>query len=78
MLRGNSYKINQALRGYHCIINPAIKETHDRGRARIAVPEGMNTYFPNDPRTANFDDTELIETFAHIKRVIETNDCLLW
>ena len=108
VLRGNSYKINQALKGYHCIINPAIKETHDKGRARngmfIAVPDCMksrdnnvspgfwrvqaitiksssstllliNTYFPNDPRTANFDDSELMETFAHIKRVIETNEC---
>ena len=107
VLRGNSYRINQTLPGYHCIIKPAIKETHDKGRARngmfIAIPEVLkscvnnvspefwrvqavtiksssstllliNSYFPNDPKTANFDDEELIETFAHIKRVIEVND----
>ena len=107
LLRGNSYKINQALKGYYCIINPAIKETHDRGRARngmfIAVPEIMksqvnnvspgfwrlqaitiksssstllliNSYFPNDPKTVNFDDQELLETFRQIKKVIESND----
>ena len=34
ILRGNSYKINQSLPGFYCIINPAIKETHDKGRAK--------------------------------------------
>ena len=45
ILRGNSYKINQSLPGFYCIINPAIKETHDKGRAKngmfIAVPSSM-------------------------------------
>ena len=43
VLRGNSYKINQSFPNYHCIIKPAMKETHDKGRARngmfIAIPE---------------------------------------
>ena len=34
----------------------------------------INSYFPNDPRTANFADEALIETFTHIKRVIDNND----
>ena len=37
VLRGNSYRINQALPGYHCMIKPAIKETHDKGRAKNSM-----------------------------------------
>ena len=51
VLRGNSYKINQTLPGYHCIINPAIKVTHDKGRARngmfIAIPEVLKSCVNN-------------------------------
>ena len=47
ILRGNSYKISQALPGFHLIINPAIKETHDKGRAKngmfIAVPSSIKS-----------------------------------
>ena len=107
VLHGNSYKINQTFPDFHCIIKPAIKDTHDKGRAKngmfIAIPEtlkscvndvspafwriqavtiksassillSINSYFPNDPRTANFDDEALIETFDNIKRVIDSNE----
>ena len=47
ILRGNSFKINQALPGFYILINPAIKETHDRGRAKngmfIAVPSSIKS-----------------------------------
>ena len=43
ILRGNSYKINQSLPGFYCLINPAIKETHDKGRAK----NGMFIALPN-------------------------------
>ena len=47
ILRGNSYKINQSLPGFYCLINPAVKETHDKGRAKngmfIAVPNSMKS-----------------------------------
>ena len=40
----------------------------------------INSYFPTDPRRDNFDETELIETLAHIKEVISKNDFddILW
>ena len=45
VLRGNRYKINQSLPGFHCIINPAVKVSHDKGRAKngmfIAVPDSF-------------------------------------
>ena len=48
ILRGNSYKISQALSNSHLIIKPAVKDSHSRGRARgglfIAVPD----YFKNN------------------------------
>ena len=34
----------------------------------------LNSYFPTDPQTQNFDDTELREVIAAIKSVIENND----
>ena len=43
VLKGNSYRISQALPGFHCIVNPAIKDVLDRGRPCngifIAVPD---------------------------------------
>ena len=43
ILRGNSYKISRSIPGFQFIINPAVKETQDKGRARngmfIAFPE---------------------------------------
>ena len=47
LLRSSSYKINQALPDSHVIINPAIKEVHDRGSPKggmfIAVPENFKS-----------------------------------
>ena len=34
----------------------------------------LNSYFPTDPQTPNFDDSELRETLAAIKKVIENNE----
>ena len=43
ILRGNSYKINQALPGFYPIIKPAVKNVLDKGRPRngmfVAVPD---------------------------------------
>ena len=43
VLRGNSYKLRQALPNSHLIINPAEKASHQKGRAKggmfIAVPD---------------------------------------
>ena len=43
ILRGNSYKINQALPDYFAIIKPAVKKALDKGRPRngmfVAVPD---------------------------------------
>ena len=43
LLKGSCYKINQAIDGFHCFINPAVKQSHDKGRPKngmfIAVPE---------------------------------------
>ena len=45
ILKGNSYKISQSIPGFHFIINPAVKETQDKGRAKngmfIAFPESI-------------------------------------
>ena len=40
----------------------------------------LNTYFPTDPQIRTFDDSELRETLAAIKSVIEDNehDHILW
>ena len=47
ILRGNSYKISQALPSSYLVVKPAIKETHTKGRGKgglfIAVPD----YFKN-------------------------------
>ena len=43
ILKGNSYKINQVLPGFHLFIKPAVKKNMDKGRAKngmfIAVPD---------------------------------------
>ena len=40
----------------------------------------LNTYFPTDPQTQNFDDTDLRETIAAIKAILDNNehDEVLW
>ena len=43
ILRDNSYKITNALHDYQILINPAIKNTHDRGRPK----NGMFIAFPD-------------------------------
>ena len=47
ILRGNSYRINQSIPGFYFLINPAIKETHDKGRGKngmfIAVPSSIKS-----------------------------------
>ena len=35
----------------------------------------INTYFPCDPRTINFDDTELLTLLSSIQNVTETSGC---
>ena len=43
ILRDNSYKITNVLPGYQVLINPAVKNSHDKGRPKngmfIAIPE---------------------------------------
>ena len=43
ILRDNSYKLVQALPGFHLVINPAVKITQDTGRPK----NGMFIAFPN-------------------------------
>ena len=40
----------------------------------------INSYFPVDPKTQNFDDSELLETLNHIRNVLNINDFnhVLW
>ena len=40
----------------------------------------INTYFPTDPRRANCDETDLLETIGHINDVVRKNDFddILW
>ena len=106
LLRSSSYKINRTFPNHHCFINPAVKISHDKGRARngmfIAVPNSMvnsvsdvspghwriqaitisspvsttlliNSYFPVDPKTNNFDEAELQETLQAVSHVLEEN-----
>jgi hypothetical protein len=53
ILRGNSYKISQALPNSHIVVKPAVKDSHTRGRPRgglfIAVPD----YFKNNIQDAS-------------------------
>ena len=107
LLRSSSYKISRSFPNHHCIIKPAIKLNHDKGRARngmfIAVPRSLkscvhdispsswrlqaitislasstilliNSYFPTDPKTNNFDDDGLNETLEAIRSVLEKHN----
>ena len=51
ILRGNSYKISQALPGSYIVVKPAIKETHTKGRGKgglfIAVPDNFKNSVQN-------------------------------
>ena len=40
----------------------------------------INTYFPTDPKTSNFDETELLSTLSNVKQIIDVNtfDQILW
>ena len=40
----------------------------------------INSYVPVDPKTRNFDDSELLETLNHIRNVLNGNECnhILW
>ena len=40
----------------------------------------INSYFPTDPQRENLDESDLLETLGHIKKVIENNFCdtILW
>jgi exonuclease III len=113
ILRANSYRINNALTGFHTIIKPAVKNDFNYGRPKngmfIAVPDMfkniiedvspnfwrlqaviicctnfklllINSYFPVDPKTMNFDESELLETLNHIRNVMNMNkfDHVLW
>ena len=107
LLRNSSYKITRTFPNHHCIINPAVKSNHDKGRAKngmfIAVPNSLinlvndvspghwrvqavtvsvssssillvNSYFPTDPKTNDFNDDDLRETLQVISNVIEKNE----
>ena len=40
----------------------------------------INSYFPNDPLTINYDDQELIDTLLEIENILDTSnfeDCIL-
>ena len=107
LLKANCYKIKQALPGYLTIINPAKKDTHDKGRPKggmfMAVPDAIknlvvdispgfwrtqaiilkmnssriliiNSYFPTDPGTIAFNDSDLLETLETIRKIINNND----
>ena len=47
LLKANTYKIYQALQGFHCFVNPAVKNSHDKGRPQgglfIAVPDKLKS-----------------------------------
>ena len=46
---------------------------------KFSLPRGgilvINAYFPCDPRTDNFDDTELISLLADMKSLINQSQC---
>ena len=46
-MRENSYKLTQALPGFQLVINPAVKNGHDKGRPKngmfIAIPESIKS-----------------------------------
>ena len=45
LLRGSSHKISCTFPAHHCIIKPAVKSSHDKGRGKngmfIAVPNSL-------------------------------------
>ena len=43
LLKANRYKINQTLKNFHILFNPAVKNAHDKGRAK----NGMFMAIPN-------------------------------
>ena len=47
---------------------------------KFGLPSGdilvINSYFPCDPRTDNFDDTELVNLLADLRSTIEQSECL--
>ena len=51
--------------------------TVDCSSSRIII---INSYFPVDPRTKTFNDSELLETLQHIRNILETNvfNHILW
>ena len=106
LLRGSSYKINRTFPAHHCIINPATKSSHDKGRPRngmfVAVPNSfknqvedvspghwriqaltislssstillINSYFPTDPKTDNFNEDDLSDTLNVITSILDKN-----
>ena len=42
-----------------------------KDESRILI---INSYFPSDPRTIEFDDSELIDTLSEIRNIIENNN----
>ena len=48
LLKSSSYKISRTFENHHCIIKPAIKSNHDKGRARngmfIAIPQSLKSH----------------------------------
>ena len=48
ILRENSYKLTQALPDFQFLINPAVKNSHDKGRPKngmfIAFPRNIESY----------------------------------
>ena len=105
LLKGNSYKVSQCLKGARIIFKQATKESLD-GRPKngmfIAVPGDLkayvtdvsphhariqaivlsmktkiliiNSYFPTDPKTTEFDTTELLSTLSSIESVMNENE----
>ena len=67
IINSNSYRINNALPGFHTVIKPAVKNNFDNGRPS----NGMFIAVPN--KNQNFDDSELLETLNHIRT--STNVC---
>ena len=47
LLRSNSYKIFQAVPGFHFFIKPAVKDVLDRGRPKNGMFIGIRTVFVN-------------------------------
>ena len=90
ILKANSYRIVQALPGFHCFINPAVKDVQDRGRPMngmfIAVPDSIKSFIkdvsPNHWRVqallieSSSSKTLLINSYFPFdtRRVIESDE----